>query len=670
MKGYPGQLMGTNDAYAGATAKRACEVFVAVDTGVMDPNVTAQYDAPNGNGDDGSYRNNVSYYSGGWDIFEANHHYSKLSGDDRNSGAAITALTCIGSEPPAQALTINGGSTATVTAGQKATLAWSDNDNFIGANQTCTATTDNTDPNGVFTIPVPDASNFPYPTCGGNEVDVMWGKSNSVDPGQTSKLINAPTNSSGDPLYQYTCDSITRIGPRSPAGCQDTTSECTGGYDDGHSCQGYTNTAWCPVSMPTGSVSVTAASTGTFHYHYNCKNAGGQENDQTVTLTVTAGDTLPDLTASSLATVPSQPIVNQAATISATFSNSDATSTGIGFTDVFQIDPPEDTDHSNPYNVSTSSPALAKGASNSRSIIYTFNEQGTWNLRACADSGNDIAESNETNNCTNGGAWTGITVKGVTVTLSCSVDTPLPVDAGTPVKLTAHPGGFTDPLTYSWTTSPGSSCGNTNPCNTTYSTAGDYTPSVMVSDTVGDVKTVTCVPDVKVRPICSVNPPSGTVPQLVTWSAFNGGSYEWYDSLGNDLGSGTTYQHTYTVPDTYGAYVVSNGQQSTTCYSNLQSCNQNPSGTLTANPTRVATGTASTLTYSTLTGVTGACQIVSTPASTPIPLGTADDSCTLPGSFKKSAAIDTQTLFKIVCGSQDVNGASTTVDVAPDINEF
>jgi|GEM_PF-3468865 len=678
MKGYPGQLMGSNDSFVAATAQRACQAFAMVDTGVWDPTVTATFSDPAGNGDDGSYRNNLSYYNGGWDIFEANHHYDKLQGDERNSGAAITALTCIGTQAPAQTLTINGGSTATVKAGQTANLAWADNDNFAGAKQTCTASTDNSDPNGAFTIPVPPASKTPYATCGGSGTpDLIAGKSSSDDPGETSTLMSVPTDGNGNPLYEYGCVESYPDAP--PSTCVNRTHTCQEWTNDGGKrvCDLYYNTAWCPVAPPTGSVTVTSSATGTYHYHYNCIG-GGKETDKTVTLVVTAGDTLPDLTASNLATVPAQPIVNQAATISATFSNSNATSTGTGFSDLFQIDPPEDTDHSNPTNIATSSPVLIAGASNSRSIIYTFNEQGTWYIRACADkdvNGNGtISESDETNNCTNGGAWTGITVKGVTVTLSCSVDTTLPVDAGTPVKLTAHPGGFTAPLTYTWTTSPGSSCGNVNPCNTTYSTAGDYTPSVTVSDTLGDQKSATCAPDVTVRPICSVNPPSGTVPITVTWTASGGSSYAWYDGADNDLNDHTSqYSNNFTVPNNYGAYVVSAGQKSTTCITNLTSCNQNPRGTLSANPTRVATGTASTLTYSNLAGIPAVseCYIVSVPSNgNPIDIGQSTDSCSLSGGSKGSGAINTQTLFKVVCGSQDVNGASTTVDVAPDINEF
>jgi len=676
--GYPGQLMGWNDSYGDATALRACQVFSAVDSGgTVDPTLTEHITTVDGNGDDGSYRNNISFYGTGWDIFGANHHYSKLSGDDRNSGNAIGTMVCYSSQKPVQAFTINNGSTATVKAGQTVNLAWSDNDYYANAQQTCTASTDNTDPNGAFAVPTPPASKTPYATCYGTQTpDLIVGKQSSADPGQTSTLTSVPTDSQGNALYEYGC---VETYPNSSAGCQGQTHTCAEwSYENGRrTCDEYYDTAWCPVAPPKGSVAVTSATPGTYHYHYNCTNLAG-ETDKTVTLVVTAGDTLPDLTANNLATVPAQPVVNQAATISATFSNSNATSTGTGFSDLFQIDPPEDTDHSNPTNIATSSPVLIAGASNSRSISYTFNEQGTWYLRACADEGTNgqgtIAESNETNNCTNGGAWTGITVKGVTVTLSCSVDTTLPVDAGSPVKLTAHPGGFTAPLTYTWTTSPGSSCGNTNPCNTTYSTAGDYTPSVKVTDSMSNQMTATCAPDVTVRPICTVNPPSGTVPITVTWTASGGGSYAWYDGADNDLNDHTSqYSNTFTQPNNYGAYVVSAGQKSTTCVTNLTSCNQNPRGSLSANPTRVATGTASTLTYSNLAGIPAVseCYIVSVPSNgNQIDLGLSTDSCSLSGGAKSSGAINTQTLFKIVCGNQDVNGATTTVDVAPDINEF
>ncbi|HVW71776.1 MAG TPA: CARDB domain-containing protein [Candidatus Paceibacterota bacterium] len=669
--GYPGQLMGNNDSFAANTALRACQVMVTADTGTTDSTVTASYTVGGDNGDDGSYRNNLSFMGSGWDIFEANHHYNQLSGNDRNSGNAISSLTCKSSAKPAQTLTINGGSSATVIAGEEATLAWSDNDNYAGAKQTCTASTDNTDKNGAFTIPVPDASNFPYPSCNGNQVDLVWGKANADDPGQTSTLITAPQNSKGDALYEYSCNNVTRAGPRSSAGCQNTTSECTGGYDDGGTCMGYTNTAWCPVAPPTGSVSVSANTPGTYHYNYNCTSLGGTTNT-TVTLVVQTGGTLPDLTADTLTVAPSSPTVNVQATISAAFHNSNATSTGQPFSDAFQLDPPSDPDpnHSGYSSVSTSSPVLGAGESNTRSILYTFDQPGTWYVRACADSNNDIPESDETQNCT---SWLGVSTSGSSASLSCSVETALPVNGGDPVKLKAHPSGFSGTLTYTWKTKGGGSCDpGSATCTATYDTAGTYQPTVEVSDGTNDL-TATCSPDVTVRPVCSPASQTGTVPYKARWYASHGGTYEWYNADGSDTGQAdSTYQPTYNTAGNYGVYVQSNGIQSTTCYANLQSCNSNPSGTLSASPDRVATNTASTLSWTGVQGVPASslCQIISSPDIGTITAGTSGQDCTLSANGKSSPKVTTQTLFQLVCGGQNVDGASAVVDVAPSINEF
>ncbi|HVX90338.1 MAG TPA: CARDB domain-containing protein [Candidatus Paceibacterota bacterium] len=679
--GYPGQLMGGNNNYAANTAQRACQAFAAVDSGgAIDSTVTADYTIGSDNGDDGSYRNNISYMGSGWDIFEANHHYDNLNGDQRNSGNAITSLKCYSSAAPNQSITINGGSSATVNVGETANLSWADNDIYAGAGQTCTASTDNTDPNGGFTIPVPPASKFPYPTCqnqGGN-AEFISGKSYSADPGQTSTLMSVKQNDDGDPLYQYGCESVGKAGgPYSPAGCQDAVSECDRWtVENGiRYCESYYTTAYCPVAPPDGSITVSASTPGTYHYHYNCKSSGG-ETDKTVTLTVQAGGPQPDLTAGNLIVDPSSPSINQPVTISALFTNTGASTTGKAFSDAFQIDPPNDPDHTNYQTVSTSSPALGAGESNTRSIVFNgFNQSGTWYLRACADSGNDIAESNETNNCTNGGDWVGVTVTGSETSLTCSVDTQMPVNAKDPVQLTAHPKNFSGTLTYTWTTDGGGNCGNAASCSAQYNTAGTYHPKVEVTDTANPKNDLTanCTPTVTVRPLCTVTPTSGSVPQNVLWKASNGGSYEWYDTLDNDLGSGSQYQHTYTDPGDYGAYVLSNGVKSTVCTSNLTSCSDNPQGTLSAAPTRVATGTPSQLTWSGVQGVpaNSTCKIVSTPAGVGIDnIGTSDDSCHLNGNSVPSGSIITQTQFQLVCGGQDVTGASVVVDVAPNINEF
>lgn len=98
------------------------------------------------------------------------------------------------------------------------------------------------------------------------------------------------------------------------------------------------------------------------------------------------------------------------------------TNTGIGFTNLFQID--ADADHSAITTTRTwDAPALAYGGSfyTNPVVSYTFPSTGTWYLRACADkrSTGDVngvidEGTNEGDNCKN---WTPVTVQPVTTGL-------------------------------------------------------------------------------------------------------------------------------------------------------------------------------------------------------------------------------------------------------------
>ncbi|CAN5718421.1 hypothetical protein BH11PAT2_BH11PAT2_08240 [soil metagenome] len=143
----------------------------------------------------------------------------------------------------------------------------------------------------------------------------------------------------------------------------------------------------------------------------------------------------PDLTAGSI--TPTTATVGTAVTLSSTISNSGNAATGAGFTDLFQS--ATDSSGTGAANIGTySSAAIAASGSNTASLSYTFPSAGTTYVRACADSGGVITESNESNNC---GAWTAITV---------GPGAPPP-----PTGLTYSCNAAGNQVTLSWNASPG-----------------------------------------------------------------------------------------------------------------------------------------------------------------------------------------------------------------------
>ena len=110
-----------------------------------------------------------------------------------------------------------------------------------------------------------------------------------------------------------------------------------------------------------------------------------------------------------------------------------------------------------------------------------------------------------------------------------------------------------------------------------------------------------------------------------------------------------------------------------TVVSSGDECGTHGTGTMTADPTRVATGTPSTLSWANVVDVPAGlhCDIESTPQGNDSgDLGKTSDSCTLSNGHWKSNPINTQTSFQLFCGGQAVTGASAVVDVAPLIQEF
>ncbi|HVW82903.1 MAG TPA: PKD domain-containing protein [Candidatus Paceibacterota bacterium] len=288
--GYPGQFVGVEGGYLNTTAQRVCDVLEAYDVatygGTSTP-LTAKATGSGDPGDDGGTRNTVLYTGSGWDLLESNHDYNGIL-NGNTARYAMTSLSCVASGAsgkPAQTLTINGGSLATVKPGQTANLTWSDNDLYAAAKQTCTASVS---PAGAtaFTVPTP-AAKLPQPdeaSCthaGGT----FTGNPKAVsDPGQTSTLMSVPRDDAGDPLYTYSCDDSET--PWLGGGvCTVVSQDDSCIHGEGGRCS---KTVECAVALPGNTIQVSSDTAGTYTYDYTCTNANGTIDVQ-ATLVVSGG---------------------------------------------------------------------------------------------------------------------------------------------------------------------------------------------------------------------------------------------------------------------------------------------------------------------------------------------------------------------------------------------
>jgi hypothetical protein len=179
----------------------------------------------------------------------------------------------------------------------------------------------------------------------------------------------------------------------------------------------------------------------------------------------------PDLTASTVS-LPSAPTVNQSSTFSANIHNGGTTSTGTGFSNVFEID--NDATHdtfSQIYAVvagTTFTTALAANGDRTESASYTFPSSGTWYVRACADKNTSnngtITEADENNNCSS--PWQALSVSALPTCAPASQT----VDPGATASWTAAGGTGS----YTWYDALNNNLGTGSSLSKTYSTSGNY----------------------------------------------------------------------------------------------------------------------------------------------------------------------------------------------------
>ena len=128
---------------------------------------------------------------------------------------------------------------------------------------------------------------------------------------------------------------------------------------------------------------------------------------------------------------------------------------------------------------------------------YPFNTAGTYRVRFCGNmntSGTLLqTEGGATPYSNNCSPTMTVTVNAaVPLSATCSA-APNPITAGGSTTWTAAPSGGTAPYTYLWTTTGGSpSSGTASTINPTYASAGTYSATVRVTDSLGAQVTPTC----------------------------------------------------------------------------------------------------------------------------------------------------------------------------------
>jgi hypothetical protein len=333
---------------------------------------------------------------------------------------------------------------------------------------------------------------------------------------------------------------------------------------------------------------------------------------------------LPDLTTSAI--TPVTVTTNTNTVFSATVSNGGKKSTGTGFTNIFQVAADINGTNSMNFPDVQESTALSSLSSTEVSFTRSFSSSGTYYLRICADLNLEevgtIIESNEDNNC---GDWAPVVVTGPSNPL-CSTDEWANPETCITVSLKADPeiidndGKQTSELTWVST-------------NAAYCTwEGTYfTPARTTAQ--GDDKAKPESTATSTRPTTK----AGDIPLGITCS--------------NSTGTATSTVSMVTVKV------------------------MEPTATITANPTRVKTGTPSTITWEGINVKT--CQ-VSGPLGPPyLATGGADESNKFTKDSPQEIIINAQSAFTIDCTTKGDPSdpkthvvSSVMVNIIPDFKEF
>lgn len=237
-----------------------------------------------------------------------------------------------------------------------------------------------------------------------------------------------------------------------------------------------TNATSCSINQGVGAVTPVGTGTRVVYptvnttYTLTCTGPGGTATDTAVVTVLTESN----LTASGI--TPTSASAGESTAFRATVTNNGTGNAGSTQTRFQRATSAAGASAITLGDVFTS----AANVGVSRVVTYTGSlSAGTWYLRACADSTNLAAESNEGDNC---GAWTRVTVTDPTPpTLSCTVsDTS--VEEGDTVTYTATPSS-TALGPYTWTPSSGSVSGSGATLSRTLTVAGNHGMGVRGSNT-------------------------------------------------------------------------------------------------------------------------------------------------------------------------------------------
>lgn len=168
---------------------------------------------------------------------------------------------------------------------------------------------------------------------------------------------------------------------------------------------------------------------------------------------------------------------------------------------------------------------------------------------------------------------------------------------------------------------------------------------------------------------CSVSNSNPLVGQTVTYTATPGGGatgpYVWTPSDGaTGLGTGATASRSFPNPGDYTMNVSSATGASASCTPRVSVGCGTASASISASPTRVYSGAASTLTVPALSGVDGTCTVTGPGVSRTLTAS----GCAVPATSFSTGPITTLSTYTITCDNEPP--AKVIVNVVPAFQEF
>ena len=464
-------------------------------------------------------------------------------------------------------------------------------------------------------------TDYPVAADGINET---WTKNSLAGSGGPLTLGNATQPSTASkPYYTFWCNATPNCSPASSCDSAKlvvtlTSASCTTPWGT-NVANGGSVTAYQSSSVNAPGVCTSETRT--------CSNgtlSGSYTNQSCTVLT-------PDLTAGNTAAAVSN-VPGQSESFSASVSNV-GNGTASNFPNIFQIDNSDMSATVATVDAGTIA-SLAAGASTGISGSYAFASPGTYNVRACANLntswGGSITESNSGNNC---GAWQTVTVSYPPLSVSCT-GSPGSAYVGQTVTWTGTISGGSGASSYSWSGTDGLSSTNYSlTIQKTYDSAGTKAATLSVTDTAtGQTVSATCTSGgtsggtssgVSVRACTTLLTASATKIEqgqtvTLTWSVPDGSVCATSCSI-NGINTGSISSPipiTVTPTPNNNNYVLtcSGGAYTPPLSISVPIDVTAPKATISANPSQVASGSPTTVSWSSSPDV-NSCTITKSPAS-------------------------------------------------------